>query len=103
MKRFVINKKLFKKLLIRKYGSFIKDRRYTNRRLYTMLACECDVQLRTIYNFTSATFSTKLLKKIVNVLNISKEEYQQLIYLKEETAEEQAERQKIIDEFNDAR
>ena len=77
MKRFVINKKLFKELLIKKYGSFINDMGYTNYRLYSMLACEIDCDLRTIYNFTNCTFSLKLLKKIINVLGITQKEYQQ--------------------------
>lgn len=84
MKRFVVDKKLFKELLIRKYSQFINDMGYTNYRLYSMLACEIDCDLRTIYNFTNCTFSLKLLKKIINVLGITQEEYQQLLYLKEE-------------------
>lgn len=84
MKRFVINKKLFKELLIKKYGSFINDMGYTNYRLYSMLACEIDCDLRTIYNFTNCTFSLKLLKKIINVLGITQKEYQRLLYIEEE-------------------
>ena len=84
MKKIIVDKQKFQKLLIKRYGEFIKDDERITLRLYTMLAIECDVDMRTIYNFTNSTFSTKLLKNIVNALNISNEDFKELIYFEEE-------------------
>ena len=69
--KFVVDQEKFKKKVINHYKKYINDGKYTLTRCYEMLACECDVILRTIYNFQNGIFSKELLLKIMEVLKVT--------------------------------
>ena len=61
--KFVVDQEKFKRKVINHYKKYINDG-------YEMLACECDVIPRTIYNFTNNIYSIQLLMKIIDVLEV---------------------------------
>lgn len=84
MKKIIINKPYFNKLLERRYGAYIKSGEAFKKRCIRMLACEVDCSERTIYHFQNNTYSLDLLRKIIDALDITKEEFDKLIQFKED-------------------
>lgn len=68
--KFIVDQEKFKRKVINHYKKYINDGDYTLTRCYEMLACECEVIPRTIYNFTSNIYSIQLLMKIIDVLEV---------------------------------
>lgn len=64
--KFVVDQEKFKRKVINHYKKYINDGDYTITRCYEMLACECEVIPRTIYNI----YSIQLLMKIIDVLEV---------------------------------
>lgn len=82
--KIMINKAYFHELLHRRYGQYIRDNKRCIDRYLQMLACECDVSLRTIYHFQANSYSCTLMKNIIDALNLTQEEFNRLIELKVE-------------------
>lgn len=76
-----INKEYLFKLLNDRYSKFITDDEVKRTRLITLLACELQTSVTTIYNFINGSFSKKLLKNITNTLNLNTEELHKLVIL----------------------
>lgn len=88
MTRIYINKKYFDKLLYRRYAKYITDERITKRRLLLMLSGEVNCSVRSLYNFMNNTYSLELLANIVQALNITEEEFNKLMILKDDNQKE---------------
>ena len=84
MSKITINKCFFNKLLARRYRQYITDNRPSTKKYLNLLACEISCDIRTLYNFQTNIYSLQLLKSIINALNITQEEFHNLIQIKSE-------------------